>query len=307
MKKFTEEEITLLKKHKCYVKQDTLFSAKGRLLQSKWREENEIPIGTYKSGGKAVKLGNYIEKKFAFQEQSNFLTKKIREVVNSTLLNKEKGAKIEKTRLFTNLLSSQPLAFNLFGEMVKDLTLATNLFTELFPRRVKEVTEIKFEHSPGRGNKKYTEDHSAFDVFVKYNSTKGKRGFIAIEVKYAENLKDQPSSHKKRYEEVADDSNIFIKGSFKELKKKPIQQIWRDHLLSIVTLQDYQDGFFVFLFPEQNVECQTAIKLYEQQLKSEDKFINGFYPMDLETVVGTLKKCSNAKWISDFEKRYLGK
>lgn len=41
------------------------------------------------------------------------------------------------------------------------------------------VTRIEFEHPPGRGNPRYTADHSAFDVYVEHVSQDGSAGFLA--------------------------------------------------------------------------------------------------------------------------------
>jgi len=183
------------------VKGDTEFSAWARELQNAWRAERGFPIGTYKQkqkngSYKEVELGNYIETIFALDKQKNFLTDNIRSVTAHALKTKEKGAKISKTRLYANLLSSQPLAFNLFSELSINLPLATEFFSRQFPERIKEVTKIIFEHSDGRGDCSYTCDHSAFDVFVEYRSVVGQNGFIGIEVKYAESLNNKPATYK---------------------------------------------------------------------------------------------------------------
>jgi hypothetical protein len=134
------------------VKRDTEFAAFARQLQNNWRIKHGYPIGAYKNDkGEKIELGSYIKDDFAYQTGKNFLTENIHNIVIKSLNNREKGAKIEKTRLYTNLLSSQPLAFNLFGELAVNKRLATQFFTELFPERISEVYEILFEHSSGRG------------------------------------------------------------------------------------------------------------------------------------------------------------
>jgi hypothetical protein len=75
---------------------------------------------------------------------------------------------------------------------------------ELFPSRIGEVTAVRFEHSPGRGDPRYTGDRSAFDVFVEHATPSGARGFVGIEVKYHEGLTEAASSHKPRYDALAD-------------------------------------------------------------------------------------------------------
>src|SRR5258708_4957582 len=94
---------------------------------------------------------------------------------------------------------SQPLCFNLFGELAENRELASRVLRRLSGGRVAAVTEIEFEHSPGRGDaKRFTGDRSAFDT-----TTADTRGFAGIEVKYHEDLDDSPSPHRERYDEIA--------------------------------------------------------------------------------------------------------
>ena len=125
------------------------------------------PFATKGNGGfeKGNYFGNYLPTEVAKQKGLNFLSETISETVQDTIQNKEAGSVIMEPRIWNNMLSSQPLCFNLFAEMKKDLTLASDLFSTLFPDRVSEVLDIKFEHSPGRNDHKYTNDGSAFDVF----------------------------------------------------------------------------------------------------------------------------------------------
>lgn len=56
------------------------------------------------------------------------------------------------------------------------------------------------------------------------------------------------------------------------MQQRPIQQIWRDHLLSIAHLrhkkEGFDEGFFIYLFPKKNVECQLAVSYYTMQFKT---------------------------------------
>ena len=300
------------------VKGDTKFAALARQLQDNWRKEHKLPIGSYKNAkGEVIELGNYIEKKHAFKTGANFLTENILNVVIKALVNQEKDAKIEKNRLFTNLLSSQPLAFNLFGELAHDTKLATRFFHDLFPDRILEIEEILFEHSSGRGNCEYTCDHSAFDVFIKYKTLTNTKGFVGIEVKYSENLKDKPSSPKTRYNELTIESGLFKPESLEILQQRPIQQIWRDHLLSIAHLRHkkerFDEGFFIYLFPKKNVECQLAVNYYTMQFNSYDPITNtydekatGFYIRYLDDFIIKLRQLVQDNWTKELIDRYLG-
>ncbi len=211
----------------------------------------------------------------------------------------------KSTRLYLYITFDQVL--NLFGELSLDMTLATAVFQEIFPgREIKNITHIEFEYSPGRGNDKYTGDSSAFDVFVAYRNMKDEKGFVGIEVKYTEKLYDEPSSHKSRYEEIAELSAIFDMSFLPQLKDKPIQQIWRDHLLALSMFkanEDYAIGDFVFLYPSGNRNCKNAIVKYEQTLSPEGETY--FLPAVMEDWVKVIKNHTKEQWILDFEHRYL--
>lgn len=66
------------------------------------------------------------------------------------------------------------------------LALATRTLVPLAGLEDGEVTRIEFEHSPSRSDPRFTNDRSAFDVFVEYKRASGKSGFLGIEVKYHE-------------------------------------------------------------------------------------------------------------------------
>lgn len=283
---------------------DTDFSAFARLLQSKWRESKKLPFSKY---------GNFLPADTAIKSKANFLTPKIRLLAEYELLRKSNfGKLIKEDRMWENLLSSQPLCFNLFGELHFDHKLATTFFRKLFPDRIQTVADVLFEHSPGRGNKKFTGDHSAFDVFVEYTNG-GKKGFIGIEVKYAENLREEQektaqatfNKHEIEYTRLTS-SDTFCEGAIETLRKTPLSQIWRDHLLSLATKQLYDEGFFVFLFPSKNEQCQSGVNKYRKYLSSDNEAKTGFYPRHLDDFISTLHDIANTDWTTELKLRYLG-
>ena len=104
------------------------------------------------------------------------------------------------------------------------------------------------------------------------------------------------------------ESGLFKEEQLINLKKSPIQQIWRDHLLSLSMYKvndDYDEGLFVLLYPEANHQCVSAIEKYKGTFLIDDEVINGFYPRTLEEVVTILKNRVQKQWIHDFEDRYL--
>ena len=167
-----------------------------------------------------------------------------------------------------------------------------------------------FEYSPGRGDLKYIGDHSAFDVFIEYTKD-DRKGFIGIEVKYAESLREETKekankNFKERYAALTNSCGLFKANSVEFLRQPPLSQIWRDHLLSIATKQDFDEGFFVFLFPSKNKHCQSGIDDYTKYLAFDNEVENCFYPRYLEDFINILTTVSNAEWVTELKLRYIG-
>jgi hypothetical protein len=285
---------------------DTPFSSYARLLQSKWREKKGY-------NRPDSKLGNYLELDFAKTTKSNYLTDTIKEVVSKEVADSRSNGKlISEPRIWNNLLSSQPLCFNLFGELSNNIDLATDFFKHLFPNRIDKVEAVDFEFSPGRRDKQFTGDRSAFDVFVKYVNGQSS-GFIGIEVKYAESLREETqekadktfNSHKEEYQRLTT-SDYFLPNSIDGLRMIPVSQIWRDHMLSIALKQKKDEGFFVFLYPSKNDQCQMGVDLYKKYLICDDENVHGFCPRYLEDFIDALMVVCPADWTKELKERYFG-
>ena len=95
----------------------------------------------------------------------------------------------------------------------------------------------------------------------------------------------------------------FKEERFKILQQKPLEQIWRDHLLagSILNAGDFKNGFFVFLYPHDNIHCRDAVQNYKTCL-SDDKT---FKDWTLENFTTAIKKETDGKWIDELIDRYL--
>jgi hypothetical protein len=285
---------------------DTVFASNARLLQSKWRVKHDYPINTVIKSN----YGNFIETEYANREKVNFLTSNIRKLVTDKIPEiRKNGGMIGEPRIWNNLLSSQPLCFNLFGELSLDLQLATKYFEKLFPIEVSVVTKIDFEYSSRRDNP----DNSAFDVFVEYLNTSQNKCFIGIEVKFQESLLEESpkkaaenyNKHKLEYTNMTIESNFFKPYTIEKLSIAPIAQIWRDHLLAWNMKKNYSDGLFVFLYPFENKECQHGVSEYKKHLISNDERTSKFYPRDLTKFILTLSELINADWTKELEARYI--
>ena len=306
MKKKKDDFIDLRKKYQAYVELESgPFQCRSRLRQSMWREEQGYPIGEYSSKGETKSMGSLLAMPWAEETLNNYLNDLIRDVIRAEVLDKEKskGKLFGKPRIFNNLLSSQPLCFNLFGELQQDLFLATKVINELVPGGVKEVTAIEFEYSPGRGDERYTGDRSAFDVYVLYTTVKDGKGFLGIEVKYHEDLRGDDAPLRERYDEIAKIMGCFDLDDLDDVKLGPCQQIWRDHLLAWIhkDVDGFDEGTFVFLCPKDNQGCAYPMEYYGNKLTNTESILS----WTLEDVVDVIKKHTSEEWIDVFWDRYL--
>jgi hypothetical protein len=158
------------------------FRRKARLLASLWREQQGLPPGTHHPRDKAGNsqpriLGSRLDPDQA-RAGRNFLTPTILQEVRKRLEEPQAHQLIQEDRLWRDLLSSQPLCFNLFGELAADLNLATRAAQAWWPGRVAQVTEVRFEWSPGRRDLRHLGNRTAFDAVFLHTTPSGGRGFV---------------------------------------------------------------------------------------------------------------------------------
>lgn len=296
-----------LKTHKVNEVSDSRFKASARLLQSLWRQDRGLPIGTHCTPkGKRRKLGSRLHVE-SIKRGDNFLSLDIAKLVLRESVYREAGAMIDEARLWSNMLSSQPLCFNLFGGMKLDMDKGNRFFRQLFPDYVESVTSIYFEHSPGRGNPAFTDDHSAFDVFVTCTTSDGQRGFVAIEVKYTETMAEPPATLRPRYDELSGSVEVFKAHDAPALRSNPLQQLWREHMLSLSMVKNglYDQGRFVVIYPGQNNNCDAAVNAYMTHLVSADPSASGFEAVTLESCLATLRAIGDQETEEALYGRYL--
>ena len=318
----------LLIKHNAYCAGDSAYASMKRLKASLWREEKKIPIGL--NPRTKSPLGNFIESEFAIKAKPNFLTDAIKEVVLKKVIENsaesQNHALIEEERLWENMLSSQPLCFNLFGELSipSNKEMATSYFQVLFPEfKIKEVLKVDFEFSPGRGSLHC--DRSAFDVFVEYRNLNEELGFLGIEVKFVESLKTKRNDslksyqkHKECYLDIArKNPQVFSEGFLEsfgtEMPKVELFQILRDHLLTFTMLsmpnengvKKYAQGYFVFLYPKGNKNCEKAVTDYKLKLTSPEEHASHFLPRYLDDFIIRLTHLHNSGWTRELKSRYI--
>jgi hypothetical protein len=228
---------------------------------------------------------------------SNFLSDTIQSVVRDEVLDykSSKGKLYKRPRIFNDLLSAQALSFNLFGELQRNLPLATQTFRSLAPARIQSVTSIQFEHSPPGS--------APFEVFLQYTTPANTKGFAGITFKYHEDLAGQPAPHQNAYDTLSQKMACFKPESLRKLRNLPLQSLWRDHLQtgSLKLADNYADAFFLFLSPEQNLACHSAVTAYTAALSSTETFL----PTTLESFTRQIRPHTKDPWLDRFQDRYL--
>jgi hypothetical protein len=287
----------LLQAADVFVARDASWQAELRLRQARWREHLGLPAGEV--GNRP--LGSRLP---AGDVTSNFLTPAVARAVAEAKA--EPGALVSAPRIYDNMLSSQPLAFNLFGELKSDLRFASAVGRQLWPDVLDTVDEIRFEWSPGRGDPRYLANRSAFDVALVGRDVSGTPVCVGIEVKYHEDLTQDPGSpDNPRYTEVATGSGVFRDPAASALRELPLRQIWFDHLLALSMLRDVPDGFgqtrFVLLAPSINAAAVSVDVAYRAHLTDALTYER----RTLEEVVAVIASVTDARWVDDFSSRYL--
>ena len=299
--------VGLLRRYHCAEPNDTRFRSSARLRQSLWREEHGYACGRYiHPDGRTCRLGSMISTRVG-QRGINLIDPSLIPLVQFEIAYREVGAVIHTERLWTNLLTSQALTFNLFGPFKQRPGLATAVMRRLVPDLVADVTEVVFEHSPGRGHPRFTADYTAFDVLLRCITPQGRSAFVAIEVKYSEAPAGIASPARPRYEALSRDAGVYRDPDAPALRYAPIEQLWREQLLVTAMIQtgDYDDGRLLVIAPQLNTECQAAITRHRTELRSGDPAETRFQAITLEDLV-TAIGCAGAHTTSGrLSERYL--
>ena len=269
-----------------------------------WYRDQVLDVSYGESGRKDTRhthYGHMLTKESA-DAGLNFLTPDLFEKV------KERFPK-ESTRLWRNMLSSQPMCFNLFGQLKCDYKLATDLANALWGEQehIAEVTNVCFEWKPEPAEK-YLADGTAFDVFIEYRTVDGQNGFVGIETKLTEPFTKEPYDNPK-YQEWKEKENPWkAEAAYDEIFRPERNQLARDHLLAWALLHqpdpEYTEGRLVVIYHPQDDHCGSTIERYRALLR--DEAMSSFSSVDLREIVSKWKpRAGEASWLSKFEERYL--
>ncbi|WP_380789377.1 hypothetical protein [Sphingobium xenophagum] len=286
---------------------DNRFRSCARLLQSLWRAGSELRIGRHVSpNGDKRWLGSRISDTAA-RRGGNFMSPEIARLVWLEHAYREPWATSDEQRLWTNLLSSHPLVFNAFGPLRLDECLATNILRAMFPDLADATAEtVLFEHSPGRGSDDLTGDNTAWDAAITYVRADGRKGIIAIEMKYSESGWEPIRELRARYAHLMPATGLFKDPMAPELRKRPIQQLMREHVLlqAAIMRGDYAEGRFMVILPELNQPMQNACQRYAAQLALPSEGKAPFSTLSLEAFIDLMRHQGDKDYAEDLHERY---
>jgi len=212
--------------------------------------------------------------------KKNFLSTDIStEVVRAQEKQKQDGKGImEADRLYNNLLSSQPLAFNFFGFFRANKDVALSFLQTIRPDIV-GVDEIVFEYAP-----ESSQDGSAFDFGFRV-STATEKGFIGFECKYTDAFSYQRSDNKKYYGEEGDknfeyyhqiylDNNDRFPDEYHTyIRDKNFNQLFRNELLGAQLKPDDLLITGLFCHHDDKKTCTAGLEFQKKIGNGMDDFI----------------------------------
>lgn len=257
---------------------DNTFTREARLLQSIYRVEIGEEEGVGPTRASKRKCGNMI--RGGEVSGMNFLMKETFEYAKERVANKGKSETIDKFRLFNNLLSSMPMAFNLFHPLMLLLeldpamvTLAVRSAFRDFP--VFKVTEVGLEFVP-IPIEKYTKDKSVMDAYIKFQNNKSGKHIIAIETKYTDVLGVNEASHCDEQKQMLIATGLFSADFEKLLNKDEVKlkQIYRNLLLTerYRMVEGLKDSYSVVLSPKDHPSTEEEISSVTEYLKPEYEY-----------------------------------
>jgi hypothetical protein len=202
-------------------------TAAYRLLQSRWRESVlGLRPGRHVTGRL---VGSLLPEDAPGDAQ--WLTGPVAAYVAQRLpAARAAGEATEETRLYRNLLSSQPLCFNVFGQLAAYPAASARVLSRLLGRDVRGVVTVWVEHAPPAAGR-VLGDRSAFDAYLELDTADGLL-LLGVETKYTEPFSARPYA-RPSYQLVTEDSTgWFAVGSAPVAGRAVSNQLWRTLMLA---------------------------------------------------------------------------
>lgn len=241
----------------------------------------------------------------------NFFFEETYEYAKYRIENKKPNETIKSDRLFNNLLSSMPMAFNLFHPLIlikqRYPDSLNKMMQNVFPEfSIDRVNEILIEFIPLPINL-YTMDRSAMDAAILFQDDMGNKYIISIETKYIDQLGQNKAKDNSLKVETAKSLNIFTANGINTISKG-CTQIYRNFLLTekYRLFHELTDSYSVILAPSEHPTTETEISSLHENLIPDFQYKLRKYA--LEDFVESLKPdCPEEfqHWLTLFYSRYL--
>ena len=232
---------------------------------------------------------------------------------------KSKVKSFKSSLLFSNMLRSEHIPYNIFTPMEDDLDATVALFNKIIGGGISKINCIRIEYAGAADKSEYLNDGTSFDTFIEYVSSDGSIGGIGIEVKYTENgypigIKEKLDIEKTNglYHQMTRKSNWYIPTldiiSF--IKANHLRQIWRNHILgySMLCRGDIKHFHHIHLYPQGNKHFhEHAIPEYKSLLTDCGKttFIDLTYESLFDMISEIFISNKQQEWLKYLRKRYL--
>lgn len=262
----------------------TEFRRTTRYHHAQWREAHGHPIGSQpyapRPNGPAVRpVGSRIPLDYGRETGATFLTGAALDAARARTSITEPHQSFDQQRLWADLLSSEALAFNLFGDLAADVELADRAVHAWWPDAPGTVREVRFEHSPGRLDPAWLNSLRSFDTAFVLEAGDGTQGIVAVDVKYHERVKSEipKPSNLWRTVAVAEQSGVFAAGAIDAVKgRSDLAVMWLEHLLLLSMLQHpsgtWTWGRYVVVHPAGNPDIADACERYGKLLAHRSTF-----------------------------------
>ncbi|TKJ28327.1 hypothetical protein [Blastococcus sp. CCUG 61487] len=299
-----------------FVASDNPVTRRERRRQSAYREEVlRLPAGTDARGRT---FGNYLP---AGDRRSNFLSDEAATYAAARAdVVRNEGGQLEQNRLFTNMLSSMPLAFNVFGHLRAHpgaaLVLLSNLsgstLTELETVVVgsRTIAGIECEWAPTRRD--HLDDGTAFDAVAAARQANGRRLLIAVEVKYIDSFSRDPENAEKdaKYRRICERFGL-APTAFEALQGPATRQLLRNVLLTESVRRGgadaaeplFDDAVTLVLARDDDPAARGAVDAVRRQrgdLQTDVAFVGHGELADAADAVEAL-----VPWSARFRRRYV--
>ena len=302
---------------------DNPFTKKARLLQSYYRTDilmqAEFGRGPNKNSVDKIKsvtgeltgetkptyYGNMLVN--GEDTGGNFFFHQTFQYAKERVKNKIKEETIDEYRLFNNLLSSMPLAFNLFHPlmMIKDKypKALNQMVKDAFPHLpIIQVEEIKIEFIP-TPIEQYTKDKSAMDAAIIFQDENGDKHLIGIEVKYTDSLGTNKAKDNELKFDIAKNLKQFTNDGLKIIEDG-CQQIYRNYLLieKYKMVHGMKESYSIILAPKDHPSTNKEIETLKRHLKPI--FHHKIMKSDLENFIEKLElNCPDEfkEWLNKFK------